>query len=237
MIYVISALSVGVIIFTHELGHYIGALLTGISVKTFSLGYGPKLFSFDACNTEFRISLIPIGGYVLPDIESIEEFEEIPVVKRIVFSFFGPFFNLLLSFLIFSLVFCLTNGPSLTNLVVSPAKYLFYLLGEMIRIVPGLFSSSENLTGIVGIIAGSNSYLDITIVSVLNFMAMISINLGFFNLLPIPALDGGKIFLYVIELFYKKINRFYYHFSLIGWGVLAVLFIFTFVLDFRRILG
>ena len=54
----------GVLIFVHEFGHFIVAKLSGVEVEIFSLGFGPRLFGFRWKGTDYRISLIPLGGYV-----------------------------------------------------------------------------------------------------------------------------------------------------------------------------
>jgi regulator of sigma E protease len=54
----------GVLIFFHELGHFIAAKLVGVKVLVFSLGFGPRLIGFQRKKTDYRISLIPLGGYV-----------------------------------------------------------------------------------------------------------------------------------------------------------------------------
>jgi regulator of sigma E protease len=54
----------GVLVFIHEFGHFFTAKLVGIRVETFSFGYGKRLFGFRRKGTDYRISLIPMGGYV-----------------------------------------------------------------------------------------------------------------------------------------------------------------------------
>jgi regulator of sigma E protease len=54
----------GVLIFVHELGHFWAAKAVGIEVQRFSIGLGPKLFGFKAGETEYVLSVIPLGGYV-----------------------------------------------------------------------------------------------------------------------------------------------------------------------------
>lgn len=54
----------GVLIFVHELGHFLAARRIGVRVITFSLGFGPKVFSFRRGDTEYAVSAIPLGGYV-----------------------------------------------------------------------------------------------------------------------------------------------------------------------------
>ena len=55
---------IGVLVFIHELGHFIAARLCGIGVEVFSLGFGPKLLKKKYGNTEYCVSAIPLGGYV-----------------------------------------------------------------------------------------------------------------------------------------------------------------------------
>ena len=54
----------GVLVFVHELGHYLMARRIGVRVLTFSLGFGPKLISYRRGETDYCVSAIPLGGYV-----------------------------------------------------------------------------------------------------------------------------------------------------------------------------
>ena len=54
----------GVLIFVHELGHFLLAKYLGVGVLKFSLGFGPKLIGRKVGETEYMISLVPLGGYV-----------------------------------------------------------------------------------------------------------------------------------------------------------------------------
>ena len=54
----------GILVFVHEFGHFFMAKLVGIRVETFSFGYGKRLFGFKRGETDYRVSLIPMGGYV-----------------------------------------------------------------------------------------------------------------------------------------------------------------------------
>ena len=105
----------GVLIFFHELGHFLVARLLGVGVEKFSLGFGPKLIGKKIGITEYQISAIPLGGYVKmvgesPDSEL--DPSEIPisfthkhVLKRILIVAAGPFFNILLALIIFFGIF------------------------------------------------------------------------------------------------------------------------------------
>lgn len=77
-------LILGITVFVHELGHFIFAKRNGVHCYEFSLGMGPKLYSFNRKNDEttYSIRLLPIGGYVQMAGEEIEEDEKIPKEKR-----------------------------------------------------------------------------------------------------------------------------------------------------------
>ena len=58
------AILLGIMILVHELGHFWAALSVGVKVETFSIGFGSRLFGFRRGDTDFRVSVIPLGGYV-----------------------------------------------------------------------------------------------------------------------------------------------------------------------------
>lgn len=101
----------GVLIFIHELGHFLFARIFGVGVEKFSLGFGPRVVGKQVGMTDYRLSAIPLGGYVKmvgeePDVEI--EPEDIPysfthkhVFKRICIVAAGPGFNFLLAVAIF----------------------------------------------------------------------------------------------------------------------------------------
>jgi len=103
----------GVLIFFHELGHFLVARLFGVGVEKFSLGFGPRLFGFKSGITDYQVSAIPLGGYVKmvgedPDAEEELSEADIPlsfthkhVAKRFCIVAAGPVFNMLLAVLIF----------------------------------------------------------------------------------------------------------------------------------------
>lgn len=102
---------VGILVFVHEVGHFIFARLMGVRVLKFSLGFGPKLIGKKIGDTEYLVSAIPLGGYVKMlgeehDKELNKEdrqyaFNYKPVWQRTVIIFAGPAFNFILAYLIF----------------------------------------------------------------------------------------------------------------------------------------
>jgi regulator of sigma E protease len=95
----------------HEFGHFIVAKMLGIAVETFSVGFGPRLFGFQIGDTDYRLSAIPLGGYVKfrgENMEmlqgasegSIDEFLAHPKWKRFLVAVAGPVFNIVTAILI-----------------------------------------------------------------------------------------------------------------------------------------
>jgi len=112
MTYIFSLVVVlGVLIFVHELGHFLVARLCGVGVEKFSLGFGPRIFGKKIGITDYQLSSIPLGGYVKmigeepdADIDPADislSFTHKHVLKRIMIVAAGPVFNLLLAIAIF----------------------------------------------------------------------------------------------------------------------------------------
>src|SRR3990170_1858410 len=105
----------GFLIFIHELGHFAVAKYSGVGVEKFSLGFGPKLIGVKWGETEYRISLLPLGCYVKMVCESIGEevseedksrsFTHKGVGTRAAIVGAGPFFNLVLAAVLMPLIF------------------------------------------------------------------------------------------------------------------------------------
>lgn len=103
----------GIMVFVHELGHFIAAKRVGIGVEVFSLGWGKKIVGFDYKGTNYRISMLPFGGYCKmkgEDPYSLQEqredgsFFEARPWKRIVTSAAGPMANVLFAVLVLALI-------------------------------------------------------------------------------------------------------------------------------------
>ena len=108
----LAIIPLGFIIFIHELGHFYAAKRCGIKVNTFSLGFGPKLIGFQRDETDYRISLLPFGGYVQMEGENPSEqtgahgeFASAPIGSRAFVVAAGPAVNLLFGLLVYWLVF------------------------------------------------------------------------------------------------------------------------------------
>jgi len=145
----------GVLIFFHELGHFLAAKYFGVKVLKFSLGFGPKLVGKQVGETEYLISALPLGGYVKMLGENADEEEEplAPedekksfsnkhVAKRIGIVAAGPIFNLLLALFIFCGFYMVAGVHVMTPEIGqvredSPASKAGLLKGDIILSVDG----------------------------------------------------------------------------------------------------
>ncbi|HBO84592.1 MAG: RIP metalloprotease RseP [Deltaproteobacteria bacterium GWC2_42_11] len=105
----------GILIFVHELGHFILAKKSGVGVLKFSLGFGPKIVGYKKDETEYLISMLPLGGYVKMIGEETNEeiknedreksFANKPVSSRAAIVFAGPLMNLALALILFPVIY------------------------------------------------------------------------------------------------------------------------------------
>ncbi|GAB6190061.1 site-2 protease family protein [Marinitoga arctica] len=145
-----------IVVFFHELGHFIFAKLFKTQVEEFAIGMGPKLFSYKGKETLFRFNLIPIGGYVKIAGEEIEN-EEIsndPSLfynkkpwQKFLIAFAGPLFSVILGYIVLSISGLLYGFPEVKIEEVikdSPAYYAGLHSGDVIKKVDGhiVFDSS-----------------------------------------------------------------------------------------------
>jgi len=105
---------ISILIFIHELGHFIMAKRVGIKVEKFALGFGPKLFGFKFQDVDFKVCLMPFGGYVKLAGDSRQEYKGKSYEylskspgERAKVVFFGPLFNYILAFLFLWAVYCI----------------------------------------------------------------------------------------------------------------------------------
>ena len=141
----------GIMIFFHELGHFLAAKYFNVKVLKFALGFGPKITAKEIGETEYSIRYIPLGGFVkmLGEDEYDEESDEIAPedekrafnhqhpLKRIAIVAAGPFFNLVLAFLLFLGMFMVSGDYILTPEVGSvtegsPAERAGILKGDIV---------------------------------------------------------------------------------------------------------
>lgn len=300
MSFLMAIVMISILIFAHELGHFLAAKANGILVHEFAVGMGPALYKRRFGETTYSLRLFPIGGFARMAGENFDEgeawvpperrFDKKSVSARAFVSVAGPLTNFLVAILIFTIVFMFVGAPSEEafvgvvapdwpaaeagilvgdriveiggvsiddwsdvqteiarhsteplNLVVErsqvelqvtlipqidedsgkaqigigPKTKYFGLIGSLrlgwqetvwftkqiigllLSIVTGKIPAEG--AGPIGMIVMVGQVAQTGLANLLVFAAIISIQLGIFNLLPIPALDGSRLVFLAIE--------------------------------------
>jgi len=120
----LAIVSLGFLIFIHELGHFYAAKRCGIKVNTFSIGFGPKIVGIQRGGTEYKISVFPFGGYVQMEGENPSEqtgapgeFASASLGSRAFVVAAGPVVNLVFGLLVYWLVFTIGFNPGTARLI------------------------------------------------------------------------------------------------------------------------
>ena len=176
-----------VIVFFHELGHFLVARWCGVRVEVFSVGFGPEIFGYtDRRGTRWKFSWVPLGGYVkffgdegvasTPDRDglreldsrSIEEsFHHKPVGKRAAVVAAGPIANFILAIVIFALIFMFVGRHVTTARVDdiqagSAAEAAGFMIGDVVKRIDGeAIESFSEMQRIVSISAGETLQIEV----------------------------------------------------------------------------
>ena len=169
-----------IVVFFHELGHFLVARWAGVKVLTFSLGFGPELFGFnDRRGTRWRVSAVPLGGYVkflgddteastpsaetlanMTDEERAGSFHHKKVGPRAAIVAAGPIANFLLAIVIFTCLFTFFGKPSTSARVDkieanSAAAAAGFQIGDIVTAIDGTkIDSFTDMQRVVGTRAG-----------------------------------------------------------------------------------
>src|SRR3981081_2832451 len=187
--YIIPFLFVlAIVVFFHELGHFLVARWAGVKVLTFSLGFGPELAGFnDRPGTPWKISAVPLGGYVkffgddseastpssealasMTEEERAGSFHHKKVGARAAIVAAGPIANFILAIVIFTCLFTFFGKPSTTARVdkieaSSAAERAGFQVGDVVTAIDGdVIGSFSDMQRIVGIRAGEQLTVTIT---------------------------------------------------------------------------
>ncbi len=303
----VAILFFGLLIFFHELGHFLFAKLFKVQVNEFAMGMGPSIFKFKKGETQYALRLFPIGGYVSMEGEDEESdneraFCKKPAWQRFIIVAAGGTINLIMGVIFVALMLCQSNLiglPEIHSFEENAVTNQYFQAGDKIKKINGKNVYSEydlsflmardkdgvidfvierdgekvNLDGVefqtyekdgqltivydfiilgvkpefmsvtknaflesvsigrivwislMDLVTGQYGLSDLSgpigtvsiiadatqsaaqetdFTGVLMLMAMIAINIGLFNLLPLPALDGGRLFFLAIEFVFRK---------------------------------
>lgn len=212
-----------VLIVAHEFGHFVVAKLSGMRVDEFGLGYPPRAMTLGRIGeTAYTLNWLPFGGFVKihgedpsPEGADPRAFHAKPRILQAIVLVAGIVMNLLLAWAIFTANFMTTHrisdheivaGLPLGPALVQGASITAHVTGAIAvglgHFFYGLATFSADLSqvsGPVGIAREVGSASALGVDSLLSLVALISINLALINLIPIPALDGGRLFFVLIE--------------------------------------
>ncbi len=343
-----SLIVLSILVFFHELGHFLAARFFGVRVEVFSIGFGQKVYKKVVGGTEYAISAIPLGGYVkmkgqddanpnLKNYDADSYLSKSPFQRLVILSA-GAIFNFILAFILYffvalmgenhlapvigeiqkespaaiggiesgdkileinniqiknweelslqikesdgALSLLLERDKKLKRVVVRPkvsesknlfgetiqkrmigispkgeivvVSYAFFdalgrgfdktiesatlIITGLQKLIEGVVPTSE-IGGVISIVQVTTSASESGIVALMMLTALISVNLGVLNLLPIPALDGGHIIFVLYEMIFKRApnEEIMYRLTLVGWVLLIGLMFLGVYNDLNRI--
>lgn len=195
----------GFLVFIHEGGHFLVAKLCKIKVLEFAIGFGPTIWSKQGKETKYALRLIPLGGFVnmIGEEERSDEegsFSKASIPKRIAVVAAGGLVNIIFALIVyFILVASVFNDISYAFW--ETGDFAFSLVDNLKLLFTGNITVDQMMgpVGIGEVVAQTNGFVDFIFI-----LAVVSISLGFTNLLPFPPLDGGKILFLLIEAIRRK---------------------------------
>lgn len=249
--FLISAIKIifllGFLILIHETGHFVVAKLCKVRVNEFAIGFGPTIWKKQGKETKYALRLIPLGGFI--SMEGEEElsdkegsFSKASIPKRVAIVAAGAIVNIIFALIVYFILatsynFQVTNNWSsaLTFAGEKTGTFITSTFEGLKQLFTGK-SGLDQMMGPVGIsevVAKTNGMFEF-----INMIAIVSLSLGVTNLLPIPALDGGKILLLIIEAIRKKplSQRIEINIQLLGFSFIIILALFVTWNDIARII-
>jgi regulator of sigma E protease len=219
---IIFLIILSVLIVAHEAGHLWAAKSGGIRVDEFGLGFPPrakKLFRWR--DTDFTLNWLPFGGFVKIFGENPEEGAQVSgdsfaaksKARQILVLASGVIANFALAWLLFSIVLMLgiesQDGyvqrgffDAIWHGLLTTGKITWLTVVAIYEIIAGAVAGQADFSGVVGpvgLVGVVGEVSAMGLAYLLYFTAVISVNLAIINLIPVPALDGGRILLTLIE--------------------------------------
>ena len=249
--FLISAIKIifllGFLILIHETGHFVVAKLCKVRVNEFAIGFGPTIWKKQGKETKYALRLIPLGGFI--SMEGEEElsdkegsFSKASIPKRVAIVAAGAIVNIIFALIVYFILatsynFQVTNNWSsaLTFAGEKTGTFITSTFEGLKQLFTGK-SGLDQMMGPVGIsevVAKTNGMFEF-----INMIAIVSLSLGVTNLLPIPALDGGKLLLLIIEAIRKKplSQKIEINIQLLGFSFIIILALFVTWNDIARII-
>lgn len=249
--FLISAIKIifllGFLILIHETGHFVVAKLCKVRVNEFAIGFGPTIWKKKGKETKYALRLIPLGGFI--SMEGEEElsdkegsFSKASIPKRVAIVAAGAIVNIIFALIVYFILatsynFQVTNNWSsaLTFAGEKTGTFITSTFEGLKQLFTGKAGLDQMMgpVGISEVVAKTNGMFEF-----INMIAIVSLSLGVTNLLPIPALDGGKILLLIIEAIRKKplSQKIEINIQLLGFSFIIILALFVTWNDIARII-
>ena len=238
-------LGFGLLIGFHEASHMLVSKLFGVKVNKFAMGFGPVLLHKMIGETDYELRLLPLGGFVQcsgeDPTQNVERgFFSLPWYKRALIALAGPVASLLLGYLIIYGLF-LSNGWPLVLALHKAWDMCSFVITTSVSVITGHTpvpaGSGPAVSGPVMVVKILADSLKQSIKQFFLVLSLISLSLGMFNLLPVPALDGGHVFLYILEgIRGKKFSiKVYDLWNKIGMALLLSLMLYTITSDITHL--
>ena len=209
ILFLINAIKIifllGFLIFIHEGGHFLIAKLCRVKVNEFAIGFGPIIWKKEGKETKYALRLIPLGGFVSMEGEDEESenersFSKASIPKRIAIVAAGAIVNILFGLVAYFILVAVVYKD-----VIIAFQATEGMVSSIFESLKMLFTGNIGIKDLSGPIGISNAVSNTTTLSnYIYIISVISVSLGVTNLLPIPALDGGKILLLIIEAIRRK---------------------------------
>lgn len=242
ILFLINAIKIifllGFLIFIHEGGHFLIAKLCKVKVNEFAIGFGPIIWKKEGKETKYALRLIPLGGFVSMEGEDEESenersFSKASIPKRIAIVAAGAIVNILFGLVAYFILVAVVYKD-----VIIAFQATEGMVSSIFESLKMLFTGNIGIKDLSGPIGISNAVSNTTTLSnYIYIISVISVSLGVTNLLPIPALDGGKILLLIIEAIRRKPlkKETEIQIQLIGFSVLIALSLIVTYNDIIRI--
>lgn len=240
----------GFLVLIHEGGHFLVARICKVKVKEFSIGFGKVIWQKQGKETRYAIRMIPFGGFVSMEGEDEESneigsFSKASIGKRMAIVVAGATVNIIFGIIVYFIListvgiqFADPAKDTVLNRLYYGAKGTGDFIVSIFESIKILFTGGLQTDQMVGIVGISEVVVKTSgIANYIYLLAVISVSLGVTNLLPIPALDGGKILILLIELVRRKPMKIETEakIQLIGFSILIALSIFVTYNDIVRI--
>jgi regulator of sigma E protease len=190
--WIAGILGLGLVIVVHEFGHFSACKLFNVKTPVFSVGFGRALVSMPIGQTTFQVAALPLGGYVLIDPEDLAAQS---YVVKIIIMLAGIAFNFLFAG---AIIMYLMHRSVSSEFESHQSTRLKHASGQMAQLLKDS-GSSTGFIGPIGIVSITGRALMASIDLFLFALAILSINIGAFNLLPIPFFDGGQVAMITFE--------------------------------------